>query len=75
MADSAKVLPKPAGLPEGFTCHQFRHAFATRLLAAGLPPTDVARWLGHAGLSCLMVYAHVMPDTLARARLALADIA
>jgi integrase len=36
-----------AGIPAGFRPHSLRHAFASVMLARGIPITDVAQWLGH----------------------------
>jgi len=48
-----------AGLPEQLTFHDLRHAAASRLIAAGLDPVTVARFLGHKDASVtLKVYAH-----------------
>lgn len=36
---------KAAGV--GFTLYDLRHTFSSRLLAAGIPPVEVAGWMGH----------------------------
>jgi integrase len=41
--------------------HDLRHAFATMLLEAAVPPATVAAWLGHASLRELDRYGHVTP--------------
>ncbi|TQF03907.1 site-specific integrase [Kitasatospora acidiphila] len=52
--------------------HWFRHYFASVCLAAGVPVTDLARWLGHASADVVLeTYAHLMPDAPARTRAAL----
>ena len=33
---------KIAGIPEGFTPHSLRHAFASAMLGKGVPITDIA---------------------------------
>jgi integrase len=49
-----------AGLPEGLTFHDLRHAAASRLAAAGLDPVTVAAVLGHEDANVtLRVYAHL----------------
>jgi integrase len=30
-----------------FTLYDLRHTFSSRLLAAGIPPVEVAAWMGH----------------------------
>jgi integrase len=49
-----------AGLPDGLTFHDLRHAAASRLIAAGLSPVAVAAVLGHEdATTTLRVYAHL----------------
>ena len=53
-----------AGLRENLTAYCFRHAFATRMLEAGVSPSDVAALLGHSGTAVLeRVYSHVLANT------------
>lgn len=40
----------PAGLPQHFTPHGFRHTFASLLLQQGESPAYVQRQLGHASI-------------------------
>lgn len=69
--DRAKVK---AGIPEGFVSHSLRHAFASALLANGVPITDVAVWLGHRNISVTYsIYAHLIPSAVIRARNVLDD--
>ena len=49
--------------------HAFRHAFATRLLDAGLPLKGVADLLGHRKLTSTAIYAKVDRTLLAEAAL------
>jgi integrase len=47
--------------------HDLRHSYATHLLQAGAPITDVSRQLGHADASItLRVYARCLPDSTQR---------
>jgi integrase len=49
-----------ADLPKTLTFHELRHAAASRLIAAGLTPVQVAKILGHADPNVtLKVYAHL----------------
>jgi integrase len=61
---------RKAGLPvgtDGFTAHQLRHGYASRLLAGGIALTDVARWLGDEIRTVASTYAHLMEGQEARA--------
>lgn len=61
-----------AGIPRGFTPHSLRHAFASALLARGVPITDVAAWLGHRDINTTYAtYGHLVPSASARAVAAL----
>jgi integrase len=53
---------------DGFTCHQFRHAFATNLLGAGVQIMEVASWMGDGVKVVQETYAHVLPVASDRAR-------
>lgn len=47
---------------ERFSCHCFRHTFATRCFEAGIKPKTVQSYLGHASLQMTMdLYTSVMP--------------
>jgi integrase len=54
-----------AGLDDGVTFHWFRHTFASRLIAAGWPVTDVASMVGDTVPTLTKVYAHAF-DMAAR---------
>ena len=59
---------KIAGVPEGFTLHSLRHAFASAMLGKGVPITDVAHWLGHRDVRVTYrIYGHLVPSAAARA--------
>mgnify|MGYP004623519741 FL=1 len=50
---------------ETFTCHCFRHTFATRCFEAGIQPKTVQKYLGHATLQMTMdLYTSVMQKHL-----------
>jgi integrase len=60
-----------AGL-NGFTPHKLRHVFASVALQAGLPITDVSRWLGHRSIEVTYrIYSHFVPSAWDDARAAL----
>jgi integrase len=61
-----------AGIPAGFVPHSLRHVFASSLLSAGVPITDVAEWLGHRSIQVTYgIYGHLVPSALGRAAEAL----
>lgn len=48
---------------EMFSCHCFRHTFATRCFEAGIQPKTVQAYLGHATLKMTMdLYTSVLPE-------------
>lgn len=58
-----------ARIARKITLHAWRHLYASRLIAAGVPLTDVAAILGHATPAITArVYAHVLPGHLDRVR-------
>ncbi|MFG6199086.1 tyrosine-type recombinase/integrase [Nonomuraea sp. JJY05] len=59
---------KTAGLPEDFTPHGLRHAYASMQLAQGIPITDVSRWLGHQDIGITFrTYGHFVDESWDRA--------
>jgi integrase len=62
-----KTLASELGL-DGFTAHQFRHHFATALLANHMDIVAVAEWLGDGVKVVQETYAHVLPVASDRAR-------
>lgn len=63
---SWKTLLKRAKIA-GFTFHDCRHDFASRLVQAGTDLYVVQRLLGHGSGELTQRYAHLAPDNLARA--------
>jgi hypothetical protein len=67
-----KLAASLAGIPDGFTPHSLRHAFASALLGKGVPLGDVSQWLGHKDVNTTYAtYRHMMPDAPTRAVAAL----
>lgn len=63
------VEARKLGIPEGFTPHSLRHAFATALLSHGVPVHVVSQMLGHKGTEVTTrVYAHVIPSAWSQTR-------
>ena len=48
------------------TCHQLRHTFACRLIAADVPVTSVQKLLGHASLRTTQLYIRVADSQVER---------
>jgi integrase len=58
-----KPTVKRLGLPARLRFHDLRHTAVSIALAKGVPPVDVARWVGHSDPGAtLRTYAHVLPD-------------
>jgi integrase len=61
-----------AKLPPQFRWHGLRHSYASPMIAAGRPPLEVARFMGHAKVATTLgVYAHLYADDHADAMAAL----
>jgi len=61
-----------AGIPEGFTPHSLRHAYASAMLARGVQITELAHFLGHRDINVThQVYGHLLPSAAKRAVAAL----
>jgi integrase len=72
---SWKPLLERAGLPHSTRFHDLRHTAASLLLGEGVPVPVVSQLLGHADSSItLKVYAHMLPDHLGTAALAMNDL-
>jgi integrase len=57
------------GLPQDMVPHWLRHCYVSDLLGAGVPITDVARYVGHQNINITFkVYGHLLPDAGERAR-------
>lgn len=61
------------GLPESDEAcfHTFRHTTCSRLVQRSVPLPIVQRFMGHADITTTMRYAHLAPDSLDLARVAL----
>ncbi|MGW5075966.1 site-specific integrase [Rhodococcus sp. NPDC004095] len=69
----ANRLTPDAGLPPGLKFHALRHTYASLCVAAGIPPLEIARFMGHSKVTTtLSVYAHLFEDDHADAMAALA---
>nr|EMP10387.2 integrase [Gordonia sp. NB41Y] len=62
-------------LPPALKFHALRHTYASLCVAAGIPPLEIARFMGHAKVTTtLSVYAHLFEDDHTDAMSALAAI-
>lgn len=48
------------------TCHQLRHTFACRMIAAGVPVTSVQKMLGHTSIRTTQMYVQVADTQVER---------
>lgn len=63
-------------LPPRLKFHALRHTYASLCVAAGIPPLEIARFMGHAKVTTtLSVYAHLFQDDHTDAMAALAGMA
>lgn len=60
------VCAERAGLDAGLTFHCLRHTFASWMVQAGLPITDLQRLMGHRNVATTMVYAHASDESVRR---------
>lgn len=50
-------------LPEGFKFHALRHTYVSLCVAAGNPPLQLSRFMGHAKVTTtLAIYTHLFDD-------------
>jgi integrase len=62
-ANDSPFAGEPITLPERLKFHSLRHTYASLCVAAGIPPLEIARFMGHAKVTTtLSVYAHLFED-------------
>lgn len=62
IVDEINLIKDPLDEMQVFSCHCFRHTFATRCFEAGIQPKTVQAYLGHATLNMTMdLYTSVLP--------------
>lgn len=65
-AEHARASTRHVGVPDEATPYNFRHHFASRLIAAGANVADVQKLLGHSSVAVTTkVYWHANTDALA----------
>lgn len=64
---SLESIAAKAGVAR-FTVHDARHSYASALVREGLDLRSVQELLGHTSLASTLIYAHLAPDHLERAR-------
>src|ERR1035441_360376 len=70
--ESFKRYAVKAGIAAGFTPHSVRHGYASTLLAARVPITDLAKGLGHRDIrETFDTYGHLVPSAWSAGRDAL----
>jgi len=63
ITDEVNLIKDPLEEIEPFSCHCFRHTFATRCFEAGIKPKTIQGYLGHATLQMTMdLYAVLFED-------------
>ena len=61
-----------AGLPPALTFHALRHTYASLCVAAGIPPLEISRFMGHSTVTTTLgIYAHLFTDDHSEAMAAL----
>jgi integrase len=59
----ANRLAQTEILPPGLTFHALRHTYASLCVAAGIPPLQLSRFMGHAKVTTtLAIYTHLFAD-------------
>ena len=58
-SNALTAAAKRSGVTRGASCHTLRHSFATHLLEAGVPITQVQEYLGHASVETTTIYTHL----------------
>ena len=72
----ANRLTPTAALSPELKFHSLRHAYASLCVAAGIPPFDISRFMGHAKpTTTLGIYAHLFEDNHAEAMAVLGAMA
>jgi integrase len=60
-------------LPPDLTFHSLRHTYASLCVAAGIPPLEISRFMGHSKVTTtLTIYSHLFPSDHSDAMTALA---
>jgi len=68
-----KKALKKVKMPDDFRIHDLRHLFASNLVQAGVPLSDVAKLLGHGSMTMSMRYASHIPENSAAQAIARLD--
>jgi integrase len=68
----ANRLTPTAGISPGLKFHSLRHTYASLCIAAGRPPLEIARFMGHAKVTTTLgIYTRLFDDDHADAMAAL----
>jgi integrase len=59
----ATRLTNQTVLPPNLTFHSLRHTYASLCVAAGIPPLEISRFMGHSKVTTtLTIYSHLFPS-------------
>lgn len=59
----ANLLAGKTVLPPNLTFHSLRHTYASLCVAAGIPPLEISRFMGHSKVTTtLTIYSHLFPS-------------
>lgn len=76
MTMRANTTTNKAALPPNLTFHALRHTYASLCVAAGIPPVEISRFMGHSKVTTtLTIYSHLFPSDHTDAMMALSALA
>ena len=63
MCPKAAQRQNDSVLPPGLTFHALRHTYASLCVAAGIPPLQLSRFMGHSKVTTTLgIYTHLFDD-------------
>ena len=71
----ANRLASETVLPPNLTFHSLRHTYASLCVAAGIPPLEISRFMGHSKVTTtLTIYSHLFPSDHSQHMMALSAL-